>query len=163
MIAISACLCGTNCRYDGRNSYRKVLMEKLATEDVLPICPEQLGGLPTPRTPARIIGGTGYDVLDDTARVINDEGQDVTGHFLRGAFVALEMLRKHSVSKCYVKDKSPSCGFGKEIEMDNRKIETFAKLPVLQRSRTIGVCAALFDREGIEVIEVSLQFTEQCH
>ncbi|MBW2646089.1 MAG: hypothetical protein JRE23_07920, partial [Deltaproteobacteria bacterium] len=73
----------------------------------------------------------------------------------RGAFIALEMLRKHSVSKCYVKDKSPSCGFGKELDIDNRKSETFAKLAVLQRSRTIGVCAALFDREEIDVIEVS--------
>lgn len=121
-------------------------MEKLSTQELLPICPEELGGLPTPRIPARIIGGTGYDVLDGAARVINDNGDDVTDHFLRGAFAALALLRRDSVSQCYVKDKSPSCGFGKGIYTDNR--------------RTIGVCSALLDQEGIEVIEVSSQIDD---
>ena len=139
MITVSACLCGVNCRYDGRNSYHNALMEKLASEDFLPVCPEVLGGLSVPRTPARIIGGTGYDVLKGTARVINDKGRDVTGAFLKGAFAVLAILQEHSVSRCYVKDKSPSCGFGKGSLTDNR---------------ITGVCSALLDQKGIQVIEI---------
>jgi uncharacterized protein YbbK (DUF523 family) len=63
MILVSACLVGVNCRYDGSNNIQPELVKKLATGCFLPVCPEQLGGLPTPRIPAEILGGTGEDLL----------------------------------------------------------------------------------------------------
>ena len=108
MVAASACLLGYCCRYDGRTSPSKTLVNRAAREAVLPICPEELGGLPTPRTPCDLHGGDGFDVLDGRARVVDREGNDVTKAFLRGAFAALKRIRGNNIQFCFLKDKSPS-------------------------------------------------------
>ena len=108
MIAASACLLGYCCRYDGRTSPSKALMNRAARESILPICPEELGGLPTPRFPSEIHGGNGFDVLDGRARILDIEGNDVTQAFLKGAFAALKQIKENKIQLCFLKDKSPS-------------------------------------------------------
>ena len=108
MIAASACLLGYCCRYDGRTSPSKALMNRAAKEAILPICPEELGGLPTPRSPSEIHGGNGFDVLEGLARIVDSEGNDVTEAFLKGAFAALEQIKGNKIQLCFLKDKSPS-------------------------------------------------------
>ena len=108
MVAASACLLGYRCRYDGRTSPSSALLKRMSKEAVLPVCPEELGGLPTPRSPSDLQGGDGFDVLDGRARVVNRDGHDVTRAFVRGAFAALEKIRKDSIQACFLKDKSPS-------------------------------------------------------
>ena len=106
--AASACLLGYRCRYDGRTSPSPTLVKRVANEAVLPVCPEELGGLPTPRVPSYLHGGDGFDVLEGRARVLNGNGLDVTDAFLKGAFAALRKIREEDVQVCFMKDKSPS-------------------------------------------------------
>ena len=112
MILISACLIGLNCRYDGKSSNEEFLIEKVRNGDALPVCPEQLGGLPTPRVPAEIVGGTGEDVLSGTAKVCTSDGRDVTSAFLRGARETIYLAKLVNAQYFIFKQKSPSCGCG---------------------------------------------------
>ncbi|HBF42815.1 MAG TPA: DUF523 domain-containing protein [Desulfobacteraceae bacterium] len=107
---ISACLLGIHCRYDGQSSPCTKLIDLVATFPFVPFCPEQLGGLATPRSPADIRGGDGYDVLSGSARVINTDGKDVTEAFKKGALEALRLAQLTSAEIAIMKDKSPSCG-----------------------------------------------------
>ncbi len=107
MIVVSACLLGRQCRWDGKClPPEKQLMH---SPGLIAVCPEQLGGLPTPREPAQIIDGNGFDVLNNRARVISASGIDVTAEFIRGATEALMIARKHNVSRVILKERSPSC------------------------------------------------------
>ncbi len=108
MIAASACLLGYYCRYDGRTSPNPELVKWAVKEQVLPFCPEQLGGLSTPRPPSHLEEGDGFDVLNNRARVIDSDGQDITEAFLRGAFTALGMIKEQDIRICFMKDRSPS-------------------------------------------------------
>ena len=102
-LLISACLLGVPCRYDGQSKPCAAL-ELLAERFVLvPICPEQLGGLPTPRVPAERRGD----------RVITREGADVTANYRRGAEEALRIARITGCKTALLKAKSPSCGCGR--------------------------------------------------
>jgi uncharacterized protein YbbK (DUF523 family) len=108
MIIASACLLGLNCRWDGRSSKEEKLF--LFLPEIIPVCPEQLGGLATPRNPAQIIDGNGNDVLDGKAKVINDAGYDVTKEFIQGAQEILKISQLYKVTKSVLKERSPSCG-----------------------------------------------------
>ena len=101
-ILISACLLGVPCRYDGRSKpVDEVLqLEKLGYE-LIPVCPEELGGLPTPRPPAE---------CQPDGRIINQAGHDVTEFYQKGAQKALEMAQAHGCTVAVLKEKSPSCG-----------------------------------------------------
>ncbi len=103
---VSACLLGIMCRYDGR----KLRKPRLFDPDFIPVCPEQLGGLPTPRFRSMIQGGTGEDVLKGKARVLDEERQDVTEYFLRGAAEVRRIVKMYRIKKAYLKKWSPSCG-----------------------------------------------------
>ena len=133
MIALSACLLGLNCRYDGKSKKNSALIKLLESEKIIPICPEQLGGLPTPRAPSNLIGGNGFDVLDGKAKVINIYGDDNTEAFIRGAYAALNIIKAHEIKRCFLKDKSPSCGVSEKC--------------------LTGVTAALLIRKGFIVEE----------
>ena len=101
-LLISACLLGAQCRYDGQS---KPVLEMVALSeqfDLVPLCPEQLGGLPTPRTPAERIGD----------RVITKDGRDVTAEYRRGAEQALHLARLCGCRIVLLKERSPSCGSG---------------------------------------------------
>lgn len=107
ILAVSACFLAKT-RYDGQQSSNSVIshfLELLKKEGValLPFCPEQLGGLPTPRIPSEIKGN----------RVMNQWGDDVTEHFTKGAEQALSLLKYQNISAALLKQKSPSCGVGK--------------------------------------------------
>lgn len=148
MILVSACLCGQRCRYDGQTKKNPDLMAVLAGKDMLPVCPEQLGGLPTPRPACRLIGGDGADVLAGRAIVMDHLGVDRTRAFLRGARLTLEMALSYRVDRCYLKAKSPSCGSGYLLHAIKDDPLPSGYRPVL------GVAAALLLARGIPVEEI---------
>ncbi|MFD3450158.1 DUF523 domain-containing protein [Microbacteriaceae bacterium 4G12] len=110
MIVISACLAGIACRYDGNDNFIAKIQELIEKEETVLICPEVLGGLPTPRTPAEIVGGNGDDVLDGKAKVIDRNGNDVTEIFIAGAYEALRQIQDVNPTCIILKERSPSCG-----------------------------------------------------
>lgn len=109
-IAVSACLAGEACRYDGKSAPDPKMAVLDRRGGTLRVCPEVLGGLPTPRTPAEIIGGDGFDVLAGKARVISQNGEDVTAAFIAGAEKTLALLERHGIRQIVLKSRSPSCG-----------------------------------------------------
>ncbi|MFQ5956850.1 MAG: DUF523 domain-containing protein [Candidatus Brocadiales bacterium] len=138
MILISGCLVGLECRYDGSTAKNDRLLASLRGVDLLPFCPEQMGGLPTPRPKAEITGGDGHDVLAQKARVINEEGEDITESFIRGATESMKLVRLFNITEAYLKSKSPSCGLGR-IYRDGHQV------------KGDGVCAALLSQNGIKI------------
>lgn len=141
LLLVSACLVGIPCRYDGGSCPHDQLQTLAAQGDVLPLCPEVVGGLPTPRPPAEIQGGDGGDVLEGQARVVNIEGRDVTAQFLTGAHKALRVACRCDIKEAILKARSPSCGVGQTYDgsFSGRLVEGD------------GVTAALLKREGIIV------------
>lgn len=111
MILISSCLFGIPCRYDGTCS-NIAEVKGLARREMVPVCPEVLGGLPVPRPPAEIQGGTGLDVLSGSARIVNVTGADVTEAYVKGAFLALSVGLLSGCRKAILKARSPACGLG---------------------------------------------------
>lgn len=142
MIVVSACLAGLPVRYNGLTSFEEVLCKLVEENKAVTVCPELLGGLLTPRDPAEIVGGSGGDVLDGKAKVINTLGIDVTDAFVKGAFATLEFARKIQASIVVLKENSPSCGNGMIYDGSF----TGKKIP------GEGVTAALLKRNGIRVI-----------
>ena len=102
-ILVSACLLGVNCKYNGKNNKNDKVLEYIKDKYVIPICPEDFGGLPTPRIPSKI----------NNKRVINKEENDVTNNFVTGANKVLEIAKTLGIKKALLKQKSPSCGSGK--------------------------------------------------
>jgi len=139
---VSACLLGVNCRYNGQNNLNEKVMQLAAKEVLIPVCPEQLGGLGTLREPMGIIGGGGSEVLDGKVRVINECGRNVTENLARGAEEVLKIARSLGVKGAILKARSPSCGCGKIHDGTSP-------------SRLVkgdGVTAALLKRNGIRVV-----------
>ncbi len=128
---VSACLVGLCTRYDGQIKAAPDCLAQIKTIHWIPICPEQLGGLPTPREAADIVGGDGKDVLAGRAKVITKQGVDVTAEFIRGAEQVLKIVRLHNISKAFLKARSPSCAVHGKI----------------------GVTTALLQSVGIELTE----------
>ncbi|MFC1824441.1 DUF523 domain-containing protein [Thermodesulfobacteriota bacterium] len=143
-IMISGCLLGLACRYDGGECGSSSVIRFASSANVVSFCPEQLGGLPTPRPAANIVGGDGHDVLRGTARVIDIEGHDVTRAFKKGAEESLRLARATRSKIAVTKDRSPSCGLGKGNGPQD---------PVM------GVTVAYLGLSGINVFEISSQDT----
>ena len=101
-ILISACLLGVRCRYDGGSKPQEPLLRLMEKYTLIPVCPEQLGGLPTPRHPSERQG----------ERVVMDTGADVTEPYRRGAEAALRLCRLLHCQAAILKERSPSCGCG---------------------------------------------------
>lgn len=139
MILVSACLLGLCARYDGGHNLCPALAVPAAAGLCLPVCPEQLGGLPTPRQPAEIVGGSGRDVLAGRAKVVGQDGADLTPAFLRGAQQTLVLVRAVPVTAAVLKARSPSCGVGRIYD------GTFTRI---QREGS-GVAAAALSELGI--------------
>jgi uncharacterized protein YbbK (DUF523 family) len=130
---------GVHCRYDAStNPAPSELVEKLGGCRIVPVCPEQLGGLTTPRPAAHLEGGSGEDVLDGRARVVTDAGVDVTPQYLKGANEVLRLARLFGARRAILKERSPSCGCI-QVHRDG----------ALQAGS--GVTAALLKREGLEL------------
>ncbi|MGX7195551.1 DUF523 domain-containing protein [Enterococcus olivae] len=141
MIGISACLGGQCCRYDGRHQEVSALKKLLDQKEIVSVCPEVLGGLPVPRDPAEIVGGNGHDVWDGKAKVLTNQGEDVTELFKEGAKRAYQALKEQQVDHLILKDKSPSCGsqWIYDGTFSGTKIEN------------IGVATAYFIKQGLSV------------
>ncbi len=122
-VCVSACLLGLRCRYDGASREDAALRAAFAGRPLLPVCPEQLGGLPTPRPPAEIRPcagaalATGADVLAGRARVIRPEsGEEVTDAFVRGAERAAAIALHCGARRAVLKSRSPACGVSAHYE-----------------------------------------------
>lgn len=101
-ILVSSCLLGINCKYNGKNNYNEKVVEFLKKYEIVTVCPEELGGLSTPRLPSEI----------KDYKVIRMDGKDVTNNFQKGAMISLEIAKENNCVFAILKKKSPSCGFG---------------------------------------------------
>ena len=140
---ISACLMGFNCRYNSKSKICKYLDIYLKKHTLIPLCPEQLGGLPTPREKAEIEYGDGFYVINGKSKVLTKSGIDVTDNFIKGANEVLSFVKNHGIKLAYFQDKSPSCGVN--------KIYTNGIL-----TNGVGVTTALLLENSIEVLGVDL-------
>ena len=115
-LLVSACLLGEPVRYDGKANDSKVASVQQTINQwqqrglIVPVCPELMGGLPTPRPAAEITGGNGAAVLAGAARIITNDQQDVTDAFVEGAQRALDTARQHGAVAALLASRSPSCG-----------------------------------------------------
>lgn len=130
-ILVSACLLGVSCRYDGTGKANEQLMKLMEKYELVPVCPETLGGLATPREPSEIVGG----------RVVSSSGKDVTAQFVKGAQETLKLAELYGCKRAVLKEKSPSCGFQKVYD------GTFSKV-LIQGN---GIAADLLFKNGITV------------
>lgn len=135
MILVSACLCGVNCKYNGENNLNEEMLELLKKGEALLICPEQMGGLETPRRPSEI------RIINGETKVFMDDGRDVTDNYKKGAEEVLRLAKELNINKAILRKKSPSCGCG-EI-YDGTFTGTLTK--------GNGITAALLLDNGIEV------------
>lgn len=106
---VSACLMGLCTRYDAAVKPNPQCIDFLKGSIWIPVCPEQLGGLPTPRPAADIIAGDGHDVLAGKATVCIEAGDDVTRYFVEGAKQVLQIAQSQNIQGICLKAKSPSC------------------------------------------------------
>jgi uncharacterized protein YbbK (DUF523 family) len=140
---VSACLLGIRCTWSGGDKYkndRAIELSKIET--LIPVCPEQLGGLSTPRASQEIQGGTGDDVLNGKCKVTNRDGKDVTREFIKGAEETLKIALQLKIKEFIAKSGSPSCGCGQIYD------GSFS-------GRLIGgdgVTTALLKRNGLRII-----------
>ncbi len=145
VLVVSACLVGFNCKYNGGSNSCSLLEEAFSRGLVIPLCPEQLGGLPTPRPPAKITEGDGFTVLRGSAKVLTVDGSnlDVTENFLKGAYETLTAARKlgNRVLACILKEKSPSCGVRMIYNFKNDSLK-----------EGMGVTAALLKSKGFKIL-----------
>jgi uncharacterized protein YbbK (DUF523 family) len=128
---VSACLVGLCTRYDAKTFKNILCQNRLVDNIYLPVCPEQLGGLTTPREAADIVGGDGHDVLAGKAKVLTKNGLDVTDAFIQGAKQVLIIASEQQIDGILLKARSPSCA-------------------VLGK---IGVTAALLQQHGFSIEE----------
>ena len=142
MILVSACLLGINCKYNGDNNKNEKVEEYLKDKQFILVCPEQLGGLTTPREPSEIIELDGNGVIYGKTSVINNKRLDVTKEFKKGAVEALKIANLYQCKKAILKEGSPSCG--SSLIYDG----TFKG----KKISGVGVTTALLRKNGIEVI-----------
>lgn len=139
-ILVSACLLGLATRYDGKTKRSKAVLEYLQREDLLPIpvCPEQLAGMSTPREKTFFKSGSGLDVLAGEGYVVSESGESMNGIFCRGASMVLQIGQLSNCRRALLKERSPSCGvhlvYRGEVRVPG-----------------IGVTTALLIKEGFEV------------
>ena len=134
MMIVSACLAGLPCRYDGKAKPCAEVMELVRSGKAIPLCPEQLGGLPTPRPPCEIRAG----------RVMDRDGADRTEAFRRGAQAVLAAAQAYGATEALLQNRSPSCGLGWIYD------GTFSR-KLVQGS---GITAQLLAENGIQVIGI---------
>jgi len=145
LYAVSACLTGENCKYNGGNNYNEKVCKICEENRHILVCPEVTGGLPENRPPAEIKGGDGRAVLDGKARVYDREGNDVTREFVDGAYASLrdiiEAAEEGEEIVAILRMRSPSCGTGQIYD------GSFSKKLI----EGDGVTAALYKEKGIRV------------
>ena len=110
MILVSACLLGINCKYNGDNNKNEQVEKYLEDKKFILVCPEQLGGMSTPRNPSEIINLDEDNVIEGNTIVINNKNLDVTEEFKKGALETLKIAKIYGCKKAILKEGSPSCG-----------------------------------------------------
>ena len=110
-ILVSACLLGVSCRYDGKSKPNERVLKLLEKDDIIliPVCPEILGGLPTPRE-GNELQNKASDIIKNKGKVKTKSGKDTTENFIKGAFETLRIAKLYNIKKAILKEKSPSCG-----------------------------------------------------
>ena len=133
-ILVSACLLGIRCKYDGGHNLDPKVTSLMKDPEIclIPVCPEQLGGLPTPRDPSECLGET----------VIQNTGKDVTDAFTKGAEEALRIAKMYGCERAVLKARSPSCGFGQIYD------GTFTRT----LTGGMGKTAEILTRAGIQIV-----------
>ncbi len=133
-VLVSSCLLGLNCKYNGENNYIKFINKLVDKIEIIPVCPEQLGGMQTPRDSCEIIEN----------RIFSTKGKEYTYEFYKGALETIKMARLFECKVAILKKRSPSCGFG-EIYDGNF-------------NRTIiegnGITAQKLSEKGIKIITI---------
>ena len=145
MIIVSACLLGENCKYSGGNNKSENVIKYLEDKEYILVCPEQLGGLSTPRNPSEIItygNKDGNDVLSGCTKVLSNKGIDVTKNFIQGAEETLKIAKEHNAKTAILKAGSPSCGY--------KKIYDGSFLG--NKIQGMGVTAAILNKENIALL-----------
>ncbi|MBU4369805.1 DUF523 domain-containing protein [Patescibacteria group bacterium] len=142
MVLCSACLLGIKCRWDAKVKPNQRIVDLAKKEILIPVCPEQLGGLPTPRIPQEIQGCSGEKVLNSRGQVKNKKGKDVTKEFIIGARETLKIAKLLGIKEFIGKSKSPSCGYGKTYD------GSFTGKLINGN----GITVALLNRNGIKII-----------
>ena len=132
---VSSCLAGIPCRYDCSHKNSKYVNDLIKEGKAIPICPEQVSGLPTPREACECL------MVNDKLKVISKSGKDCTDYFYKGAEITLEFAKKYGIKKAILQKNSPSCGFR---TYDGTFSGTLADYP--------GVTAKMLIDNGIEVI-----------
>lgn len=141
LIIISACLCGVNCKYNGKNNLKDGVEKLLKEGKVIPVCPEQLGGMETPREPHEIVNSTALEILRGKGKVLSETYKDSTDKFVKGAYETLKIAKALGVKEAILKSNSPSCGFGSIYDgnFSGKKI------------RGNGITAELLQKENIKI------------
>ncbi|MGO1629188.1 MAG: DUF523 domain-containing protein [Microbacterium sp.] len=144
LVLVSSCLAGVPCRYDGRARSDPSVVAAVQVGRALPACAEQLGGLPTPRPPAELAGGGGQDVLAGTARIVTNEGKDVTEPFVAEAQAVAQLAAQNGVTHAILQARSLSCGCGTIYDdTHNGKLVDGD-----------GIVAAVLKRKGITITAI---------
>ncbi|NQV13356.1 MAG: DUF523 domain-containing protein [Parcubacteria group bacterium] len=141
---ISACLLGIPCRWNKKPKVDKKALNIFLRGKAIPLCPELLAGLPTPRPACEIIGGDGKSVLSGEAKVKDQKRNDYSKTFIIGAEKALNIVKKMGIKEAILKSGSPSCGAFYIYSGD------FSG----KKKKGIGVFTALLKKEGIKTVEV---------
>lgn len=136
MYLISACLAGVNSKYNGENNLNEKVLELVKENKAILVCPEQLGGLSTPRLPSEIVNNC------NKTKVLASDGRDITREFLKGADETLKIARIMNIKKAILKSRSPSCGYGKIYD------GSFSKKLIDGN----GITADLLEKNDIEII-----------
>ena len=132
---VSACLAGVQCRYDGKTKTNQIIERLIRENRAILVCPEQLGGLPTPREACECRR------VDGEIRVFSKSGRDYTENFRRGAETVLMLAEKYGIKKAILQKNSPSCGVVTYDGTFSRTLTDYA-----------GITAQLLMEHGIEVI-----------
>ena len=141
-VMVSACLLGEKCKYDGGSNYHEGIAEYLRGHQVIPVCPEVMGGLPTPRVPSEIVNGV----------VMSREGRNVDREFRLGAELALKKAEEEDVELVILQSRSPSCGVGQIYD------GTFSG----QKREGNGIFADLLMKNGFAVADAETIDRDVC-
>jgi uncharacterized protein YbbK (DUF523 family) len=139
MYLVSACLAGMRTRYDGKDSMDERIRALVKEGKAIPVCPEQLAGMTTPRSPIEFTGEV--SPLDGKARVVDEDGADCSSALAKGAEEVIRIATLYGVREVILKDGSPSCGVT-YVYSNGKKVEGR------------GVAAELLARNGIRVKSV---------
>ena len=140
-ILVSACLLGLPTRYDGRTKRSQAVLDYLHREKLtpVPVCPEQLAGMPTPRLKTFFQSGDGQAVLTGSGAAVSETGQPMNEVFCRGAHLTLEIARLSDCRRALLKEGSPSCGVHR-VSLGDKKVSG------------MGVTSALLINSGLDVM-----------